>query len=231
MFEKTNNRKILKLAMKMMDEILNAFCMIFTVLFAFGVKPVLSSIKKIGGKNMPVYKDRQLGKYNASVIPSDYKQGLVKRAPFFNGSYVCFDLRLKTNTVKNIKDCVHYEWEFWDKTDNVLIKQGSDIFEFSNIRRELKRKDKGYRYEANKYFMSFTKRHAIRIGDLWELHKYDLLIKETETTTEKEIITEFTLQDICSYGLQFLNSLIAAGFGAIGGGVISFIILLLFGEF
>ena len=66
---------------------------------------------------MPVYKERQIGKYMATVKPSGFKQGLIKRAPFFNGSYVCFDLRLKSKAEKIEKDSISIDWELWDKSE------------------------------------------------------------------------------------------------------------------
>lgn len=186
----------------------------------------------VGRCDMPAYPVLEIGKYAVKLNPSGWKRGLIQRSPFFNGTKISLDLKLSVPKSKNIEESFKYDWDLLDKNENRVIDEGTGIFNFTNRRMSRKeRKGELYSYMDDGFNITFTKYKAINLGYIWEFHRYYIRIKQADTECEKQIAVDFTLQDIDTYGLQFVNALFATGFGALAGGIVSAIILLVFGEF
>jgi hypothetical protein len=175
-----------------------------------------------GRENMPAYAEVKMGRHLVWVVPN--KRGLIKKTPFFNGSNVCFDLVVKAPLENNIDEKLHYEWELFDTDDKKVSKSGEDIFHFSNIPKVLKAKPpegQKFRYVYDSSDMTFKRFEAIKIGRLWGFHTYDLKIKEFGSPSEKEIVTEFSLQNIDVHQLNYIYILVSAFAGALAAVIVS----------
>ena len=112
------------------------------------------------------------------------------------------------------------KWDLLYRNQNE-IQIGLTQNKLSPRRHELKMKKTNdrprYSWEYSKDYVFFTFFKAIHVGRLWEFNRFDLRV---ETNYGKDIITEFTIQDIDAHGANEHTLLYS---GLISGGI-SFIV-------
>jgi len=188
---------------------------------------------------MPAYLEHKRPDMIISCFPSDNLRTLpfMKSVPFSNNSNIRIGLRIVLPHNKKFQD-TDYEWRLYSRNTKKVVKQGNGVMKIAEVKASkfrIKRdkRDKSIEVYWTEKGISFSRWDAIVIGHLSEFETYELkLILKSELISSEEItITEFTLQDCDVFGMNYTNALVAGACGAFMGGLISAIILLVFGEF
>lgn len=206
-----------------------------TLLINLRCKPFLQVLyyqlreKLVGGSGaVPSYEKVWFGFKGLSVVPSSIKRRVFARAaPFFNGSYVEFDLGVKVPYQADFSETLVIHWLLTNKSKSVIETENDITVVCSNVRG--KKKVMNYDYKRQDSWMRFTHKRAIRVGRLRDIGTtYSLVLEDVGNSNKKGIVCEFTLKDIDEWGLTHtlnLLSVVYAAAGAIVGGLLVAILL------
>jgi hypothetical protein len=191
----------------------------------------LPKIIVIGGKYMPKFPVYILDDYRVSLAPSENTRSILfftfKHAiPSYTwGDDIWFDLNVSSNKTLGNTDILNYSWVLCDKyekpsTINECGVTGNDLMNFEvvpNKKRKTKKWEDGSIHKNSK--TNYFKYHAVHIGYIPDLERYNLVVKITHKNGKNELnkpMAIFRITDLEDKNDRDWDHILGLLFGIIG---------------